>query len=326
MDEFRTVNVLLLHGLRGWGKRMVKRMQEVLYRHPSLNHIYLDYVDAPGGQGNWGYDVASYGTKIDPTCVKASVEASVQLVEAKIQEAFLQGHPFHAVLGYSQGASLAALVAAKLCKTESGKNLQWILISGDPSFLVELGIEELIPAPSLHIAGINDLTVPFYESSSLRKCFESPRFYEHPGGHEFLPAAAFLHVAGVLGLTVDCCWCGKSSTKILDFHMFHGRTFCNTCWVAYGGPHQFRGFENCEEETCQKRKPWAGRQNRWGQFYCYDCWEAWDAQSTEASETLGLKGKLDESEELGEKSLPSGKVCCDVKIGPKSTFWAGIRG
>ena len=35
--------------------------------------------------------------------------------------------------------------------------------AGDPSFLVELGIEELIPAPSLHIAGINDLTVPFYE-------------------------------------------------------------------------------------------------------------------------------------------------------------------
>ena len=52
-----------------------------------------------------------------------------------LQEAFLQGHPFHAVLGYSQGASLAALVASKLCKTESGKNLQWILISGwdDPS-------------------------------------------------------------------------------------------------------------------------------------------------------------------------------------------------
>jgi len=52
-----------------------------------------------------------------------------------LQEAFLQGHPFHAVLGYSQGASLAALAASKLCKTESGKNLQWILISGwdDPS-------------------------------------------------------------------------------------------------------------------------------------------------------------------------------------------------
>ena len=31
MDEFRTVNVLLLHGLRGWGKRMVKRMQEILW-------------------------------------------------------------------------------------------------------------------------------------------------------------------------------------------------------------------------------------------------------------------------------------------------------
>ena len=32
MDEFRTVNVLLLHGLRGWGKKMVKRMQEILWK------------------------------------------------------------------------------------------------------------------------------------------------------------------------------------------------------------------------------------------------------------------------------------------------------
>ena len=30
MDEFRTVNVLLLHGLRGRGTTMVKRMQEIL--------------------------------------------------------------------------------------------------------------------------------------------------------------------------------------------------------------------------------------------------------------------------------------------------------
>ena len=27
-----TVNFLLLHGLRGWGKRMVRRMQEMLWR------------------------------------------------------------------------------------------------------------------------------------------------------------------------------------------------------------------------------------------------------------------------------------------------------
>jgi len=267
MDEFRTVNVLLLHGLHGRGKTLVKRMQEVLYRNRSLKHVYLDSVDAPGGFGNWGYDVASYGTKTAPSDVKASMEASVQLVEAKIKEAFRQGHPFHAVLGYSQGASLAALVASKLCKTESGKTLQWILISGDRSFLVELGIEELIQAPSLHIAGMNDSSIPFYESSSLRDCFETPRFYTHPGGHEFMAAATFVHVAQVLGLTVGCGWCRNTSTKTSDFHMFRGRAYCNTCWVCWDA--------YCEEEACRKRKPWAGRKNRRRQFYCYDCWEAY---------------------------------------------------
>ena len=69
--------------------------QEVLYRNRSLKHVYLDSVDAPGGFGNWGYDVASYGTKTAPSDVKASMEASVQLVEAKIKEivgVFHEGH------------------------------------------------------------------------------------------------------------------------------------------------------------------------------------------------------------------------------------------
>eukprot|EP00434_Breviolum_minutum_P039748 symbB.v1.2.035312.t1/scaffold4706.1/size36105/1 len=148
---------------------------EVLgHRNRSLKPIYLDSVDAPGGFGNWGYDVASYGTKQDPSDVKASMEASVQLpialklpsrlVEAKIKEI---GHPFHAVLGYSQGASLAALVASKLCKTESGKTLQWILISGDRSFLVELGIKELIQAPSLHIADMQGRRLDLSQASMI---------------------------------------------------------------------------------------------------------------------------------------------------------------
>ena len=66
----------------------------MLYRNRSLKPIYLDSVDAPGGFGNWGYDVASYGTKQDPSDVKASMEASVQLVEAKIKE--IGGGVFHA--------------------------------------------------------------------------------------------------------------------------------------------------------------------------------------------------------------------------------------
>lgn len=218
---------------------MVRRMQDVLYRHTLLDHIYIDFVDAPGGQGNWGYEALDAASEIpDPLKVTQSVERSVAMVEAKLQEAYEEGYPFHAVLAYSQGASLAALVASRVCHLESCKDLKWILMAGDASFLWELGVQSPIPVASLHIAGRNDWTVPFHESETLSRFFVEPRFFEHSGGHEFLPADTFLQVVDFLDLAVECCWCGRNSEGIegIRFHMFSRRAFCNTCWVAYGGP------------------------------------------------------------------------------------------
>ena len=125
----------------------------------------MDFVDAPGGQGNWGYDALDAASEIpDPLKVTQSVERSVAMVEAKLQEAYEEGYPFHAVLAYSQGASLAALVASRVCHLESCKDLKWILMAGDASFLWELGVQSPIPVASLHIAGRNDWTVPFHEA------------------------------------------------------------------------------------------------------------------------------------------------------------------
>lgn len=139
--------------------------QDVLYQHTLLDHIYMDFVDAPGGQGNWGYDALDAASEIpDPLKVTQSVERSVAMVEAKLQEAYEEGYPFHAVLAYSQGASLAALVASRVCHLESCKDLKWILMAGDASFLWELGVQSPIPVASLHIAGRNDWTVPFHEA------------------------------------------------------------------------------------------------------------------------------------------------------------------
>ena len=76
------------------------------------------------------------------------------------------------------------------------------------------------------------------ESETLSRFFVEPRFFEHSGGHEFLPADTFLQVVDFLDLAVECCWCGRNSEGIegIRFHMFSRRAFCNTCWVAYGGP------------------------------------------------------------------------------------------
>ena len=235
-EPVETVNLLLLHGTGGWGRRMVNRMQEVLYQHVLLDRIYMDYLDAPGGQGNWGLNSDESESIPEPLQVKESVEASAALVEAKMLEAFEQGFPFHAVVGFSQGASLAALVASRLCEKEQWKDLKWIFMAGDASFLWELGVEAVIGAKSLHIAGKNDYSVPFHESAALWNCFDQPRIFEHSQGHDFLPADAFLEVVDFLNLSLICRWCGSANSSESKFHMFNRRAFCNTCWVAYGGP------------------------------------------------------------------------------------------
>ena len=98
--------------------------------------------------------------------------------------------------------------------------------------------------------------------------------------------------------------------------MFRGRAYCNTCWVCWDA--------YCEEEACPKRKPWAGRKNRRGQFYCYDCWEAYHGMLSQQKPQKPLKplawleGQVGWEWGVGpKKSHPSGKVCWKCEDSPK---------
>ncbi|KAM5273089.1 esterase OVCA2 [Ctenodactylus gundi] len=104
--------------------------------------------------------------------------------------------PFDGLLGFSQGAALAALV----CALGHAGDLRFpllrflILVSGFcprglPRLLPEPVLQSPLSLPSLHVFGDTDRVIPSEESVRLASRFSGAITVTHPGGH-FIPAAA----------------------------------------------------------------------------------------------------------------------------------------
>ena len=103
-------------------------------------------------------------------------EESIRLVDAHL--------PIDGVLGFSQGAVLAGLVAA--LRTERLRFA--ICISGFPSRADAhrmLTLPGSIDLPSLHVYGEKDTWVSRERTRALADCFVGPRVVSHTGGHYF---------------------------------------------------------------------------------------------------------------------------------------------
>ncbi|CAM6017016.1 unnamed protein product [Sphagnum balticum] len=108
----------------------------------------------------------------------------------RIQEAFSNLGPFDGVLGFSQGAAIAAV----LCQLRSSSNMDFrfvILCSGFPSpvlqhqQLIETGAVDGIACPSLHIFGRQDRQIGVCKSKQLVDLFDANTrmIVEHDSGH-----------------------------------------------------------------------------------------------------------------------------------------------
>lgn len=102
--------------------------------------------------------------------------------------------PFDGLLGFSQGAALAALVCALGQAGDSRFPLPRfvILVSGFcPRGLdfKEPILQAPLALPSLHIFGDTDRVIPSQESMQLASLFPGAITLTHAGGH-FIPAAA----------------------------------------------------------------------------------------------------------------------------------------
>ncbi|CAN7998664.1 unnamed protein product, partial [Ixodes hexagonus] len=98
--------------------------------------------------------------------------------------------PFDGIIGFSQGAAMAALV---LCLQSLGKitsNFKFgVLVAGfksRSSLHDSLYTDGLVKVPTLHIVGDTDTVIPKPQAMEIVPFFMSPRVVCHPGGH-FIP-------------------------------------------------------------------------------------------------------------------------------------------
>ncbi|KAJ1830487.1 Ovarian cancer-associated protein 2 [Coemansia sp. RSA 2703] len=127
----------------------------------------------------------------DTKRVWADVEDSVKA----LQKVAADEGPFDGVLGFSQGAGMAAVMLALGQKQESGipRFKFAVLISGFypqmQAFEEALGGSRM-QVPSLHVLGAADAVVPKTRGEELaQRAFENAEVHVHEGGH-YVPANA----------------------------------------------------------------------------------------------------------------------------------------
>ncbi|NXC65147.1 OVCA2 Esterase, partial [Aleadryas rufinucha] len=115
-------------------------------------------------------------------------EESLSAVAAALAE----HGPFDGLLGFSQGAALAAMVCALRGRGDPRFPVAFaVLVAGFASRAPAHGhfYREPIALPTLHIVGDTDAVITAPLSKELAQCFVEPVVLTHPGGH-FIPAAA----------------------------------------------------------------------------------------------------------------------------------------
>ncbi|KAH1179080.1 esterase OVCA2 isoform X1 [Mauremys mutica] len=109
-----------------------------------------------------------------------------------VARAFAEQGPFDGLLGFSQGAALAALVCARQQRGDTRFPCRFaILIAGFRSRAAAHSsyYRDPIALPTLHVLGETDRVIAPALSRELASHFVEPVLLTHPGGH-FVPAAA----------------------------------------------------------------------------------------------------------------------------------------
>ena len=138
--------------------------------------------------------------------------------------AALERHrPVFALLGFSQGATAAALYASRCTTDPSLPAPQCVIaVSGfmprDATLSAELRARG-VAMPALHVLGAADGIIPRERSEELAACCGAARVHVHPGGH-FMPtcSGAFKQevlsfVDGVLAAAVDAGGAGSDPVQ-----------------------------------------------------------------------------------------------------------------
>ncbi|KAK4812123.1 hypothetical protein QYF61_000964 [Mycteria americana] len=199
MSGGRPLRLLGLHGYRQSERRFRQRtgaLRKALRGRAELVAVSAPHPVPGGGEDDdgddpprgWWFSAPGTFEAGEVAAAPAGLEESLSAVAAALAE----HGPFDGLLGFSQGAALAAMVCALRAR-------------GDPRFPVAFAIlvagfasrapahshfyQEPIALPTLHVVGDADTVIAAPLSRELAQHFVEPVVLTHPGGH-FVPAAA----------------------------------------------------------------------------------------------------------------------------------------
>jgi uncharacterized protein (DUF924 family)/Ran GTPase-activating protein (RanGAP) involved in mRNA processing and transport len=191
------LRILVLHG-RPQSAQSFKKLTKGAFAalRQTAELVFADAPHAGGAGGRAWWDAV---TDSEGGMRYVGLGASL----AHLQDFVASAGPFDGVLGFSQGACLAAILAALPPEQRGGLNFRFfILISGfycRDAERISLHLEgcperhapppaiaprrNSIHAPSFHIRGIGDAKVEAWRAQALRDCFVDAREATHAGGH-----------------------------------------------------------------------------------------------------------------------------------------------
>ncbi|KAL5372063.1 hypothetical protein PMIN06_012813 [Paraphaeosphaeria minitans] len=175
-------------------------VNHVEYTYPTA-HIRLDPSDFVGVDAEPSEDCDTWGWWLDLDGCRVDLEPSLTTLSAVVESS----GPFDAVVGFSQGAALAALFAS-VCESQArperrkalqklGRPTSWAVAQGRLKFAICISgfslakefyagyYEPHIQTPVLLVAGPLDPVIPLESTCQMLAVCEDDFFLEHHGSH-----------------------------------------------------------------------------------------------------------------------------------------------
>lgn len=189
-------SLLCLHGSGGSALEF-----SVLSAWAAKNQWKLDAIDAPSGTGKWW--TYPPGQRSFTASSYSGADASIEAVETALIAGKHDG-----VLGFSQGAMLAAIIGARSALGEGPPVAAVVLCSGATPKPFEPLLHRLRdtpsarPLPTLHTLCKADPMNPAELGAEVASCFPESATLWHDGGHALPPPSHLDAVAAFLDRAV----------------------------------------------------------------------------------------------------------------------------
>ncbi|XP_061419575.1 esterase OVCA2 isoform X3 [Lethenteron reissneri] len=180
-------------------RKILKKHAELVYiSAPNVIPAQREEEEAAGGDGDthtddqraWWFTVdparAAPGERLFDSTAASALSVGFDDSVLAIARTLTELGPFHGILGFSQGASMASLILAMQRDNDARFSFGFaVLVSGFRSSSTEhrgAYAGGAVPTPSLHVRGLTDRVIAHQRSAELQQGYSHASELVHPGG------------------------------------------------------------------------------------------------------------------------------------------------